>query len=669
MMRAARRKRNPDPEPTSAGDPAAAPQAVVSEPVTPEIVPDAVEPGGLSAEFEIAAMNASADTDGEPVPEPEPVPKKELISILDRRPEQPLTDDERRLRAAKNVVAVAEALTKYRLEKGTFPPPRLKNSRGFETVSWRVLLLPYLGYQELHDKFDLQERWNRPPNDALLKFIPDEYVSPERFDTKTNLMVPIAGDDLAFNPQFGRAASEFEDGLENTVILIEADDAKAVQWSEPGDLSFKQFDDWDKWTGNLRGGGTFASWGDGLGVSLSTSLPTQTVWKALTIATNDRLLSGSIHRDLPTKAISEAAIVSTETNSTEPTNVPPTETAPAVVEMPVRKAVPIPGELSEGQRRLEKLLQNRFGPSATAQQKADFARTLLSDRSSSDVAVDEYLFQGFALQSACQAADLRLLLDAINQRVLHFEVDPYDENKRWLLEFGEGGTVSFRNVDGSMFCRRAIRVIYAGWMVDDYDSAGELARVCSKFVTTNADIRTNELFGQLRAALGIARREYAATIEAIDQLRYDEDDEDAARKVGMFLCFYKGEWTRGLEMLKESSIASLASIAQLDLAGGTTPEDRILIADRWFDLASGARTRTLSDAAAKRSQTWYESVVDVLPNSLELLRVRARLRELEKRPQRNPLLLLEELAAAYGADLNQSLASIAVPVATGQDDG
>ena len=60
------------------------------------------------------------------------------------------------------------------------------------TLSWRVELLPYLGYEQLYREFKLDQPWDSPHNRALLPRIPDVYQSPDAADEKTNYLVPIA---------------------------------------------------------------------------------------------------------------------------------------------------------------------------------------------------------------------------------------------------------------------------------------------------------------------------------------------------------------------------------------------------------------------------------------------------------------------------------------------
>ena len=58
-------------------------------------------------------------------------------------------------------------------------------------LSWRVELLPFLGYEELYNHFDQNAAWNSPQNKRLLEYIPPEFQSAERFDDRTNYLLSV----------------------------------------------------------------------------------------------------------------------------------------------------------------------------------------------------------------------------------------------------------------------------------------------------------------------------------------------------------------------------------------------------------------------------------------------------------------------------------------------
>ena len=84
------------------------------------------------------------------------------------------------------------------------PPAALRDSGGLPLLSWRVLLLPYLGHNDLYRRFHLDEPWDGPHNKALLAEMPEVYAPPEAavIDglATCHWMLPVAGSSAAHDP-------------------------------------------------------------------------------------------------------------------------------------------------------------------------------------------------------------------------------------------------------------------------------------------------------------------------------------------------------------------------------------------------------------------------------------------------------------------------------------
>ncbi|MHB9078993.1 MAG: DUF1559 family PulG-like putative transporter [Pirellulaceae bacterium] len=66
----------------------------------------------------------------------------------------------------------------YQHEHGTLPPAYTVNAEGQPLHSWRVLLLPYLGQQELYGKLRLDEPWDSEHNRQFQDAAPNIYQCP-----------------------------------------------------------------------------------------------------------------------------------------------------------------------------------------------------------------------------------------------------------------------------------------------------------------------------------------------------------------------------------------------------------------------------------------------------------------------------------------------------------
>jgi hypothetical protein len=144
-----------------------------------------------------------------------------------------------RRETAQRLRQIVLAMRAYAADHGgRLPPAALRDSGGLPLLSWRVLLLPYLGQAGLYNQFKLDEPWDSPANLPLLAQMPAVYAPPEAADAgaepfATFWQVPL-GDETAFAGQHGlRVPEDFPKGIERTVLLVEA--PGAVWWTRPVD--------------------------------------------------------------------------------------------------------------------------------------------------------------------------------------------------------------------------------------------------------------------------------------------------------------------------------------------------------------------------------------------------------------------------------------------------
>jgi RNA polymerase sigma factor (sigma-70 family) len=150
-----------------------------------------------------------------------------------------------------NLKRLASAMHQYaEANQHRLPPPATQGKDGKMLLSWRVLLLPYLGERELYEKFKLSEAWDSPHNKKLLPRMPDVYAAPgvklrQPFYTYYQVFVsPKPRDnpgEVAIQAAFVEKQPQifpahFWDGTSNTILIIEG--GKAVPWTKPEDLDF-----------------------------------------------------------------------------------------------------------------------------------------------------------------------------------------------------------------------------------------------------------------------------------------------------------------------------------------------------------------------------------------------------------------------------------------------
>ncbi len=648
MMRAARRTRQKDADEV----PAPAAQAASNAPPAEAV---ASEPPAQMPAIPEASMAADAAIPGEAT---EIVPvAAALLPIAERTPAEPLSDVARRQRALDNLEKVAAALNQYSNVRGAYPDPVIKSTGGIPTLSWRVAILPELGYAELYKKFNPNEPWNGINNRKLLDLIPEEYVSPERFDTKTNIQVP-SGRGYLFDGNGSKRAMAIEDGAENTLLLLEVDDANAVPWTQPADFP-SYFQGIKVGMGNLRGDGTFAVWASGWPVLLTNQLNWEQLHNAFTWEAGDGQLAVAVHRPITIGEVTQpslakdAVVTTVVASSYEQSKAAP---EPIIVRDPVPKL----SDVAEAGKRLRNVFATRLKDAKKDAEKKALANEMLdeAERMVADPA-SAFALQSAAMKIASTSGGIDTVLRGVDQRVGRFDVDAYSENMAALLVFGaDCVTREPQEVDGMIFLRRAVATSFSAVKNDDYVSAGSIMNYAFKFIDQPRDEMIPKSLSLLRTQLGSAKRQFDTAKESLATYRVDPQDGDAAATFGRFLCFIKGDWDTGLPLLLLGGNEQLRELASADLKGAASNKDQILLGDAWWSLAEAARNGIYRQAARDRAAYWYRAAFADIPESLDKLHVKARLDEAGDADKSSPIALLRSLAKETDVDLVVSLASL-----------
>jgi hypothetical protein len=145
-----------------------------------------------------------------------------------------------RAQAKKNLRTIMIGLQNYAdAGKGRMPPPAVVDKNGKRLLSWRVLILPYVGHKELYEQFHLDEPWDSEHNKKLLSKMPAMFASslPGGKKMDETYYQALVGPGAAFEE--GKQLlfpADFSDGVSNTIGIVEA--ATAVPWTKPEDLPY-----------------------------------------------------------------------------------------------------------------------------------------------------------------------------------------------------------------------------------------------------------------------------------------------------------------------------------------------------------------------------------------------------------------------------------------------
>ena len=150
-----------------------------------------------------------------------------------------------------NLRQIALAIHNYEADHGHFPPPYLVDDEGSPLHSWRVILLPYLGYGELYERIKLDLPWDDPTNQPFHDQMPEDFscaavrhYSMWREKGNTTPYVALIGERTMWptgDSLNERTWGSIIDGSSNTALILESE-AHQIPWMAPLDPKFDSFD-------------------------------------------------------------------------------------------------------------------------------------------------------------------------------------------------------------------------------------------------------------------------------------------------------------------------------------------------------------------------------------------------------------------------------------------
>ncbi len=136
-----------------------------------------------------------------------------------------------------NLKQIGFALQNYETKYKSLPPAFIADAEGRPIHSWRALLLPFIGQDELAEAYKLDEPWDGPNNRKLAARMPGVFGCPSDGDHKggETSYVVVRGPGLVFDGANGTKFSEITDGLRETIAVVEVA-GSGINWLEPRDL-------------------------------------------------------------------------------------------------------------------------------------------------------------------------------------------------------------------------------------------------------------------------------------------------------------------------------------------------------------------------------------------------------------------------------------------------
>ncbi len=615
-----------------------------------------VEPQTAAQATAGAAKNADNNQDASQVVAPAtgPVaagaPAAASTPVSNAKPAGPLTETERRARSIANLEKISQALTAYAKKHGHLPTAGVPVD-GTLTHSWRVTILPELGYPELYKRFTLGQPWDYPKNKLLLDYIPPEYQSPERFDVKTNYL-GVKGQGMALSTDYlehlssGVPLATIKDGPDNTLVVVEVDDKYAQEWTRPTEYLAQLELPSDK-LGSLRGEGAFGILASGRVVLLPRELPPSRLAALFTIAGGEPI--GSATFLPPPTAEPPPPMLAALPDDPSLANQPPPESAaePANAEAavaqsepegteagllgggafapdPAKEPVPREESLAKARELLEELFGDDYRQARTRQGQQEFLNQLLDEAANVDQnPADFYELVRIVRDGAAALGDVPQALAACALLEQRFQVDPL-AMRLLVLETASKHLKGTRSLGPAL--DEARRVYGDAVARDRYEIALPAHELIFSFARIEGDKAWLTRLQREADALASAKSLHAAAQRGLTALKDDPNDAAANEAVGVYVCLVKGRWDAGLHYLARADDIRLRGIASLEMAAGRSLEETLSLAQQHWDLAARFK-QPQRRGLHLRAVYCYGLVLPKLATGLESLKAQRRIDE------------------------------------------
>lgn len=558
-----------------------------------------------------------------------------------------LDPTEQRQQTIENLNAIGSAWAAY-FRKNKYSPEAIDSPTGKPLLSWRVQLLPYLGHETLYDKFRLDERWDSPHNKSLLAQIPVVYKSPARADSATNYLA-VHGRNTMYQGSRKVVERRIEDGKENCLIIVEANDTLAVPWTKPVDYAADLQSPLSS-LGKLHGDGFFAVWGDGASSWIPANVPSRLLAAAYTIDAGDGFIAEQIAQDATASLKpTEGTLADTTAPVVEPSPTAGAPSLPAAKPPASRRTVtdaiasvrssasiaqvtfkrqPIPEgpKLKVARDLLSELFKEDYGNAKTKNERVSLARRML-DRLP-DLGTDyagQYAILDISRQIAIQAAYVDVAIDTTDQLAARFEVDA----DLMLDTFEKLARVGRDRGTQSRLLEEADEVFEELVIAEAYTAAGRLSQLAVSAASKVNDEDAVEKYTVRRQWADEARSLRRAADEALEVLDERPKDPRANGDVGRFLCLIKGDWENGIVVLASGSDRSLKRLAAMELDDLDSSMKQLELADLWWR-ESEMEAVAFKETLQNRAKYWYEQALPGLPAGLVRIRVERRIEEIGK---------------------------------------
>jgi LSD1 subclass zinc finger protein len=159
--------------------------------------------------------------------------RKEKEAIINKTINDPKFQEDKK-KSQENLKKIAKALIAYEKKHGALPHAQFGGPGKQGQLSWRVAILPFLGYEDQYRQFDVAKHWNDPVNQKAAKYMPPEFLSPRHTAEKNKTFYQV----VVGEGMFGKwNASPPTRQVTNKTMIMVVEGGNFVDWARPDDIN------------------------------------------------------------------------------------------------------------------------------------------------------------------------------------------------------------------------------------------------------------------------------------------------------------------------------------------------------------------------------------------------------------------------------------------------
>ncbi len=277
---------------------------------------------------------------------------------------------------------------------------------------------------------------------------------------------------------------------------------------------------------------------------------------------------------------------------------------------PARKAslsVPKTSELAKSRTLIKEVFAADFAKATNDNGRRGLANKLLGQaRQEENSPVERYAALEIAQELAIDAKAVKLAIEIADEFGVWFEGDSMPR----LVAVVQGLSKSCRSTaERTLLAKAALQLVGDATAADRYVEVARILEVATTAAIASRNTGLQEAVKVVGERVDAAKAALGTYQNALKLLAKDSTDPAANLVAGRFLCFVRGDWSKGVPYLARCSDANLRKAAEKEMARPADSDDWEALGDAWQAAADGASESDRAACAAS-AEFWYAKALD-----------------------------------------------------------